>query len=105
MNLCFGTLLAQDDFEAYFKFIEKKNNEDFEMLQNPFVNPTFEKLRQIKIAAVMFNRVKIDDQWYEKGDKIGDAVISEINTKEIEFKYDNLEILIQLLRNDKININ
>lgn len=40
-----------------------------------------------------------------KGDMIDDAIIYEINTKEIKFQYDNLEIAIQINKNDKININ
>ncbi|HDZ5065511.1 TPA: transformation system protein [Campylobacter jejuni] len=103
--MCFGTLFAQDSFEEYFKLIDKQNHVNFNTLQNPFVNPTFEKLRQIKITAIMLNKVKIYDKWYKEGDMIDDATISEINTKEIKFKYDNLEIAIQINKNDKININ
>lgn len=98
-------MFAQDNFEEYFKLIDKQNHINFDTLQNPFVNPTFEKLRQIKITAIMFDKVKIYDRWYKKGDRIDDAIIDEINTKEIKFKYDNLEIAIQINKNDKIDIN
>lgn len=64
--LSFGILWTQDDFEAYFKLIEKKIIGILACLKIPFVNPTFEKLRQIKISAVMFNKVKIGNQWYER---------------------------------------
>ncbi|EOJ1843760.1 transformation system protein [Campylobacter jejuni] len=103
--MCFSTLFAQDNFEEYFKLIDKENRINFNTLQNPFVNPTFEKLRHIKIAAIMLDKVKIYDRWYKKGDMIDDAIIHEINTKEIKFQYDNLEIAIQINKNDKININ
>ena len=79
-------MFAQDNFEEYFKLIDKQNHINFDTLQNPFVNPTFEKLRQIKITAIMFDKVKIYDRWYKKGDRIDDAIIDEINTKEIKFK-------------------
>lgn len=49
------------------------------------MNPTFEKLRHIKITAIMLDKVKIYDRWYKKGDMIDDAIIYEINTKEIKF--------------------
>ena len=98
-------MFAQDNFEEYFKLIDKQNHINFDTLQNPFVNPTFEKLRQIKITAIMFDKVKIYDRWYKKGDRNDDAIIDEINTKEIKFKYDNLEIAIQINKNDKIDIN
>ncbi|EOG8844178.1 pilus (MSHA type) biogenesis protein MshL [Campylobacter jejuni] len=68
------------------------------------MNPTFEKLRHIKITAIMLDKVKIYDRWYKKGDMIDDAIIYEINTKEIKFQYDNLEIAIQINKNDKINL-
>ncbi|HEF8039704.1 TPA: transformation system protein [Campylobacter jejuni] len=103
--MCFSTLFAQDNFEEYFKLIDKENRINFNTLQNPFVNPTFEKLRHIKITAIMLDKVKIYDRWHKKGDMIDDAIIYEINTKEIKFQYDNLEIAIQINKNDKININ
>ncbi|EAI8406761.1 transformation system protein [Campylobacter jejuni] len=118
--MCFSTLFAQDNFEEYFKLIDKENRINFNTLQNPldkenrinfntlqnpFVNPTFEKLRHIKITAIILDKVKIYDRWYKKGDMIDDAIIYEINTKEIKFQYDNLEIAIQINKNDKININ
>lgn len=89
-------MFAQDNFEEYFKLIDKENRINFNTLQNPFVNPTFEKLRHIKITAIMLDKVKIYDRWYKKGDMIDDAIIYEINTKEIKFQYDNLEIAIQI---------
>ncbi|MFQ6342622.1 transformation system protein [Campylobacter sp. VTCC 70190] len=100
--MCFGTLFAQD-FEEYFK--RKQNFIDFSILENPFVNPTFEKLNQIKISAIMFDRVKIGEQWYEKGDRIDEAILSEINAKELKFRYDNLDFVIKLHKNDKISIH
>ncbi|EJE2856840.1 transformation system protein [Campylobacter jejuni] len=78
--MCFSTLFAQDNFEEYFKLIDKENRINFNTLQNPFVNPTFEKLRHIKITAIMLDKVKIYDRWYKKGDMIDDAIIYEINT-------------------------
>ncbi len=103
--LCFVTLFAQNDFEEYFKLLHKKSVIDFSTLQNPFTNPTFEKLKQIKIIAILLDRVKIDDKWYKKGDRINDAVIVEIDSKEIKFKYDNSEIKINLKKNDEVDIN
>ncbi|AXP08837.1 transformation system protein [Campylobacter hepaticus] len=97
--LFFSFLIAQNDFE------DKKKYTDFLKLQNPFINPTFEKLQAIKISAIMFDRVKIDDKWYKKGDSIDEAIISKIDTQEIKIQYDNLEFVIPINKNGKISIN
>ncbi|ECR3466320.1 transformation system protein, partial [Campylobacter coli] len=54
--------------------------------------------------AIMLDRVKIDNKWYKKGDKIGEAVITDITTKEIILRYDTLDFKIAFKNNDKINI-
>ena len=104
VNLCFCALFAQD-YEKYFENLNRKNDIDFSTTKNPFTNPTFEKLRQMKIVSVMLDKVKIEDKWYELGDRIDRAVIAKINTKEITFKYENVEIVVGFAKNDKININ
>ena len=104
-TLCFNALFAQDNFEEYFQLLNKKSHIDFSILKNPFINPTIEKIKQIKITAIILNKVKIEDKWYKKGDKFDHAIISEINTKEIKFAYDDMEILIQFNKNDKIIIH
>ncbi|MBX0757428.1 transformation system protein, partial [Campylobacter coli] len=38
------------------------------------------------------------------GDKIGEAVITDITTKEIILRYDTLDFKIAFKNNDKINI-
>ena len=43
-------------------------------------------------------------EWYKKGDKIGEAVITDITTKEIILRYDTLDFKIAFKNNDKINI-
>ncbi|CAM4064026.1 hypothetical protein CAHE111092_05760 [Campylobacter hepaticus] len=53
----------------------------------------------------MFDRVKIDDKWYKKGDSIDEAIISKIDTQEIKIQYDNLEFVIPINKNGKISIN
>lgn len=64
-------MLSYEDFEEYFKILNTKQNVELGNLQNPFFNPTFEKIKDIKIIAIMLDRVKIDNKWYKKGDKIG----------------------------------
>lgn len=104
ITLCFCTLLSYEDFEEYFKILNTKQNVELGNLQNPFFNPTFEKIKDIKIIAIMLDRVKIDNKWYKKGDKIGEAVITDITTKEIILRYDTLDFKIAFKNNDKINI-
>ncbi len=97
-------MLSYEDFEEYFKILNTKQNVELGNLQNPFFNPTFEKIKDIKIIAIMLDRVKIDNKWYKKGDKIEEAVITDITTKEIILRYDTLDFKIAFKNNDKINI-
>lgn len=97
-------MLSYEDFEEYFKILNTKQNVELGNLQNPFFNPTFEKIKDIKITAIMLDRVKIDNKWYKKGDKIEEAVITDITTKEIILRYDTLDFKIAFKNNDKINI-
>lgn len=97
-------MLSYEDFEEYFKILNTKQNVELGNLQNPFFNPTFEKIKDIKIIAIMLDRVKIDNKWYKKGDKIEEAVITDITTKEIILRYDALDFKIAFKNNDKINI-
>lgn len=97
-------MLSYEDFEEYFKILNTKQNVELGNLQNPFFNPTFEKIKDIKIIAIMLDRVKIDNKWYKKGDKIREAVITDITTKEIILRYDTLDFKIAFKNNDKINI-
>ncbi|MBK2000764.1 transformation system protein [Campylobacter sp. LH-2024] len=96
--------MAQDDFEEYFRSLNSKCNIDLENLQNPFLNPTFEKIKKLNIAAIMLNQVKINNHWYKKGDIIDGALIVEINKKDIVLQYDALNFKINFKTNDKINI-
>ncbi|MBT0857938.1 transformation system protein [Campylobacter coli] len=102
--MCFCTLLSYEDFEEYFKILNTKQSIELGNLQNPFFNPTFEKIKEIKITAIMLDRVKINNKWYKKGDKIEEAVITDITTKEIILKYDTLDFKIAFKNNGKINI-
>ena len=97
-------MLSYEDFEEYFKILNTKQNVELGNLQNPYFNPTFEKIKDIKIIAIMLDRVKIDNKWYKKGDKIGEPVITDITTKEIILRYDTLDFKIAFKNNDKINI-
>lgn len=102
--LCLSTLWAQDELGEYFKLLYAKKNVEFEKLQNPFLNPTFEKIKNLKLVAIMFNKAKINDKWYEKGDQIDGAIILEINTKEIIVEYDAVKFKIGFRNNVKVDI-
>lgn len=102
--LCVSTLWAQDELGGYFKLLYAKKNVEFEKLQNSFLNPTFEKIKNLKIFAIMFDKVKINDKWYEKGDQIDGAVIIEIDTKEIIIEYDAIKFKVSFKDNDKVDI-
>ncbi|ECP6257346.1 TPA: transformation system protein [Campylobacter coli] len=102
--MCFCTLLSYEEFEEYFKILNTKQSIELGNLQNPFFNPTFEKIKEIKITAIILDRVKINNKWYKKGDKIGEAVITDITTKEIILRYDTLDFKIAFKNNGKINI-
>lgn len=97
-------MLSYEDFEEYFKILNTKQSIELGNLQNPFFNPTFEKIKEIKITAIILDRVKINNKWYKKGDNIGEAVITDIATKEIILRYDTLDFKIAFKNNGKINI-
>ncbi|MGH2266946.1 MULTISPECIES: transformation system protein [Campylobacter] len=102
--LFFTFSMAQDDFEEYFRSLNSKCDADLENLQNPFLNPTLEKIKKLTIAAIMLDQVKINNHWYKKGDRIEGALIVQVNKKDIVLQYDTLNFKINFKTNDKINI-
>ncbi|MBK1971872.1 transformation system protein [Campylobacter sp. TTU-622] len=97
---------ASSDFEAYFDSLNKKESKfNFSSLQNPFFNPNFNEIQNLKIQAIFLNKVKINNTWYKEEDKINEAKIKKIKSDRIILEYDGFDIVAKLRTNDKIYID
>ncbi|QWU80692.1 transformation system protein CtsR [Campylobacter novaezeelandiae] len=102
----FTTVLVGSDFEDYFDSLKKKESKfDFSNLQNPFFNPNFNEIQNLKIQAIFLNKVKINNTWYKEEDKINEAKIKKIKSDRIILEYDGFNIVAKLRINDKIYID
>lgn len=71
---------------------------DIASFKNPFFESPLDEMPELKIEALLNERVKINSKWYQKGDFIDGAQIVEIKENEISLKQNNALIKLKATR-------
>lgn len=102
--LIFCAVFAYADFGVYFDRINSKDADILELFNPFFISDLDAKLH---LQAILNDKVKINEQWYQKDDSINGAIIIEISPSQgfVLFEKNKQHFHLNLKRaNHKIHI-
>lgn len=89
--------LALADFAEFFKSNKRLNLSEF---KNPFFDENIGD-ESLKLQAILANRAKINDKWYQKNDQINNAKIIAINVNSVLLQKDGQKIRLKITPKNK----